>query len=174
MSSIANAQLHGVPLNRKHGRQHYAASGLHTVRALSVQQFPPPGKTVGVGRGYEGTLAAGVVPASAQSTPGFSTAPTAWDSDDALTFDSIVGNATAKRALFEHVVLPLKLSEEARNSLFGTVYPRQRGRRRHTIALYSQPTRVRALLRLLLWCTFTVFRCDNMYVKFCTRRTVLP
>ncbi|CAM9727510.1 unnamed protein product [Ectocarpus sp. 4 AP-2014] len=44
--------------------------------------------------------------------------PTAWEPDEALTFDSLVGNAAAKRALFEHVVLPLKLSEEARGSLF--------------------------------------------------------
>ena len=64
-----------------------------------------------------------MVPASGQSTLGFSTAPTTWEPDDSLTFDSIVGNSTAKRALFEHVVLPLKLSEEARNSLFGTVFP---------------------------------------------------
>lgn len=48
-----------------------------------------------------------------------STMPTAWESDEALTFDSLIGNAAAKRALFEHVVLPLKLSEETRGSLFG-------------------------------------------------------
>lgn len=36
-----------------------------------------------------------------------------------ISFDSIVGNSTVKRTLFEHVVLPLKLSEEARSSLFG-------------------------------------------------------
>ncbi|CAM9242807.1 unnamed protein product, partial [Laminaria digitata] len=102
-------------------QQHHAASGLHPVRALSVQQTRPPEKSVGLGRGCEGALAAGVVSASGQSTQAFSTAPTAWDSDDSLTFDSIVGNATAKRALFEHVVLPLKLSEEARNSLFAGI-----------------------------------------------------
>lgn len=118
--------------------KHYAASEFHAVRALSVQQSLPPGKTVGVGRGCEGALAAGVMPASGKSTQTFSTAPTAWDSEDALTFDSIVGNATAKRALFEHVVLPLKLSEEARNSLFGTVCTRQGGGCRHTITVYSK------------------------------------
>lgn len=114
-------------MSHKHDRQHYAASELHAVCALSVPQSLPPGKAVGVGRGCEGALAAGVMPASGQSTQTFSTAPTAWDSDDALTFDSIVGNATAKRALFEHVVLPLKLSEEARSSLFGTVCTKQGG-----------------------------------------------
>ena len=47
------------------------------------------------------------------------TLPSAWEADDTLTFDSILGNSAAKRALFEHVVLPLKLSEEARATIFG-------------------------------------------------------
>ncbi|CAM9490199.1 unnamed protein product, partial [Discosporangium mesarthrocarpum] len=34
---------------------------------------------------------------------------------------SIVGSEVAKRALYEHVVLPLKLSERARNVIFGGV-----------------------------------------------------
>ena len=55
------------------------------------------------------------------TSPGVTVTPTAWEPDDALTFDSIVGNPDAKRALFEHVVLPLKLSEAARSSLFGKV-----------------------------------------------------
>lgn len=60
---------------------------------------------------------AGVAPTASLSAP---TAPTTWEPDEALTFESIVGNSAAKRALYEHVVLPLKLSEEARGSLFGT------------------------------------------------------
>ncbi|CAN0455154.1 unnamed protein product, partial [Ascophyllum nodosum] len=55
------------------------------------------------------------------TSPGVTVTPTAWEPDDALTFDSIVGNPDAKRALFEHVVLPLKLSEAARSSLFAGI-----------------------------------------------------
>lgn len=151
------SEAYGVLLTHKHDRRPYAVSGLHIVRALSVQQSLPKGKTVGVGRACEGALAAGVMPASGQSTQAFSTAPTAWDSDGALTFDSIVGNAPAKRALFEHVVLPLKLSEEARNSLFGTMCAWQPEECRRSITLYSQLT---TAMRV------GVYYCDDISLRY--------
>lgn len=83
-----------------------------------MQETLSTDKPVEVGSGCEGALA-GVTSTPAPSNS-IGTLPTAWEPDDSLSFDSIVGNSTAKRALFEHVVLPLKLSEAARNSLFGT------------------------------------------------------
>lgn len=62
---------------------------------------------------------AGVAETPSQYTSTTTTTPTSWELDGHLTFDSIVGNPDAKRALFEHVVLPLKLSEAARTTLFG-------------------------------------------------------
>ncbi|CAM9417750.1 unnamed protein product [Scytosiphon promiscuus] len=64
-----------------------------------------------------GCALAGVTPVG-PPTPGISTPPMAWVPENALAFDSIVGNSAAKRALFEHVVLPLKLSDEARSAIF--------------------------------------------------------
>jgi len=58
-------------------------------------------------------------PTAGPPPSGIVTAPSAWEADDTLTFDSILGNSAAKRALFEHVVLPLKLSDEARTTIFG-------------------------------------------------------
>lgn len=77
-----------------------------------------PAAAEGAVQSDKGTLA-GVAPTASLSTPSIGTTPTTWEPDEALTFDSIVGNSAAKRALYEHVVLPLKLSEEARSSLFG-------------------------------------------------------
>lgn len=74
-------------------------------------------KVIEIGGACDGTRAS-TVPAPAPAAWG-NTSPTSQGPPETLSFDSIVGNATAKRTLFEHVVLPLKLSEEARNSLFG-------------------------------------------------------
>eukprot|EP00752_Nemacystus_decipiens_P016545 g14787.t2 len=64
---------------------------------------------------------AALAPTASLSTPTIGTTSTTREPDAALTFDSIVGNSAAKRALYEHVVLPLKLSEEARSSLFAGI-----------------------------------------------------
>lgn len=91
----------------------------HTHVDFPFQQPPSPGK--GAFECEQGALA-GVTPTLGPSALSISTVPTSWEPDGVLTFDSIVGNAVAKRALFEHVVLPLKLSEEARSSIFGEKY----------------------------------------------------
>eukprot|EP00903_Cladosiphon_okamuranus_P007677 g7441.t2 len=101
---MASVDLCGSILARSIGRRRSKlALEKPARRTRGHEPFSP---TMGKGAG-EGALA-GV-------------APTSLERDEDLTFDCIVGNSTAKRALYEHVVLPLKLGPQARSSLFAGI-----------------------------------------------------
>ncbi|CAM9237277.1 unnamed protein product, partial [Ectocarpus fasciculatus] len=115
----ASLELCGSILNRSIRRRRQVLEKNPHVR-MRGHDIPSQSTTSSPGGGtaeHKSGSFAGAAPAGSP-TRTMSTMPTAWEPDEALTFDSLVGNAAAKRALFEHVVLPLKLSEEARGSLF--------------------------------------------------------
>lgn len=99
------------------------------LRVCVAQRSLPPDETIEVGacsgrdRALAGTApsAATTIATAADGTSIGSIAPASRENADSPSFDSIVGNSAAKRTLFEHVVLPLKLDEDTRNCLFGEV-----------------------------------------------------
>ncbi|CAN0432283.1 unnamed protein product, partial [Ectocarpus sp. 8 AP-2014] len=115
----ASLELCGSILNRSTRRRRQALEKKPPVRTRghNIPSQSTSSSSGGRAAEHKNGSFAGAAPVGSL-TRSMSTMPTAWEPDEALTFDSLVGNAAAKRALFEHVVLPLKLSEEARGSLF--------------------------------------------------------